>query len=68
MMEEKQLGGMKYLLSYPEGFDPQKKYPLVIFLHGAGTRSPQTDILRVNTAFNQLQKEQYRGYVLLAPL
>lgn len=68
MIEEKQFGQMKYLLSYPENFDPQKKHPLVIFLHGAGTRSAETDILRRNTVFVQLQKEQSRGYVLLAPL
>ncbi len=68
MIEEKQFAQMKYLLSYPEGFDPQKKYPLVVLLHGAGTRSKETTILRGNSVFVQLKKEQTRGYVLLAPL
>lgn len=37
-MEEKSFKELKYLISYPEGFREDKKYPLVLFLHGAGTR------------------------------
>lgn len=29
---------LKYLLSLPAGYDENKKYPLVIFLHGSGER------------------------------
>jgi predicted peptidase len=29
---------LKYRIMYPEGFDESKKYPLVLFLHGAGER------------------------------
>ncbi len=69
MIEEKVLEGMKYLISYPEGFQEDKKYPLVVFLHGAGTRSETTEPLRKNVCFLNLQKRQdERGYVLLAPL
>ena len=38
--------GLNYLISYPKGFSEDKKYPLVIFLHGAGERG--TDIEHVN--------------------
>jgi len=68
MLEEKRFENVTYLLSYPEGFDPAKKYPLVIFLHGAGTRSADTETLRGNGGFLNLQRRQSRGYVLLAPL
>ena len=68
-MEEKIFEGLKYLVSYPEGFRENQKYPLVIFLHGAGTRSENTEILRKNACFLNLQKRQNaRGYLLLAPL
>lgn len=33
-----------YVLNLPEGYDPQKKYPLVIFLHGAGERGDDLDV------------------------
>ncbi len=68
MIEEKILEGVKYLVSYPENFDENNKYALVIFLHGAGTRSADTDILRGNACFLNLAKRQNRGYVLFAPL
>ena len=68
-MEEKIFEGLKYLISYPDGFKECKKYPLVIFLHGAGTRSENTDSLKRNTCFNNILKRQdERGYIFLAPL
>ncbi len=36
-MEEQVFGGLRYVVRYPEGFDPAVRYPAVIFLHGAGT-------------------------------
>ena len=68
-MEEKNLEGLKYLVSYPECFQENQKYPLVIFLHGVGTCSETTEKLRENSAFLNLQMRQtQRGYILLAPL
>ncbi len=37
-----------YLLSLPEGYaaDPQKKWPLIMFLHGAGERGDNLELLK----------------------
>ena len=68
-MEEKIFEGLKYLVSYPEGFREDQKYPLVVFLHGAGTRADTTERLRKNNCVLNLRKRQdARGYVLIAPL
>lgn len=68
-MEERNFNGLKYLISYPEGFQEDKKYPLLIFLHGAGARSDTTDRLRKNISLSCIRKRQdSRGFVLLAPL
>ncbi len=68
-MEEKTLEDLKYLLSYPEVFQKDKKYPLVIYLHGVGTCAETTEKLRENASFLNLQQRQTaRGYLLLAPL
>ena len=48
-MEEKSFNGLNYLVTYPKGFSEDKKYPLVLFLHGAGTRSNDFDKLKNNT-------------------
>ena len=68
-MEEKIFEGLKYLIAYPEGFQENKQYPLVLFLHGAGTRSETTEILRNNASLLNIKKRQDdRGFILLAPL
>ncbi len=68
-MEENVLGKVTYLVSYPENFSADQKYPLVIFLHGAGTRGDNTERLRGNSVFNKLvERQSERGYVVLAPL
>ena len=67
-MEEKIIEGLSYLISYPEGFQEDKKYPLVIFLHGAGFRK-DTERLRKNASVkNFLKRQNARGYVFIAPL
>ncbi len=68
-MEDKVFEGLPYLISYPKGFREDQKYPLVIFLHGAGTRGETTERLHQNASMLNLQKRQdERGYILLAPL
>lgn len=68
-MEEKILEGLTYLISYPEGFCKDKKHPLVILLHGAGSREETTESLRNHVCFkNLLVRQDERGYILLAPL
>ena len=68
-MEEKIFEGLTYLISYPKGFDENKKYPLVILLHGAGCREETTESLRANGNLKSiLARQNERGYILLAPL
>lgn len=68
-MEEKIFDGMKYLISYPEGFQEDRKYPLVVFLHGAGARSENTDRLREHVCIPYILKHQNtKGFILVAPL
>lgn len=68
-MEAKAFEGLEYLISYPEGFQADKKYPLVIFLHGAGWRKKTIDQFPNNPSVQNIQKRQdARGYILLAPL
>ena len=67
-MEENVFEGMPYLVTYPEGFQEDKKYPLVIFLHGAGTRGDDIGKLKGNKAYLQIKAWQdSKGFILLAP-
>ena len=68
-MEEKIFEELKYLISFPKDFQESQKYPLILFLHGAGTRGESTDRLQKNACVrNLLSRQDERGYILLAPL
>lgn len=67
-MEIRMFEELEYLISYPAGFAEDKKYPLVIFLHGAGTRGDAIERLQRNSCVQNLMKRKNeRGYILLAP-
>ena len=68
MISEYQHKDLKNLLSLPQNFDEAKKYPLVIFLHGAGTRGDDIEALKQNNGFVNIQKHQDKGFILAAPL
>ena len=68
MVYEGQHKKIKTLLSLPEDFDENKKHPLVVFLHGAGTRGNNIEALKQNSGFTKLQAHQDRGFILAAPL
>ena len=60
---------LTYLISYPQGFDENKTYPLVIFLHGRGEQGETTEKLINHNSFLYIKDHQdAKGYILLAPL
>ncbi len=68
-MEEKIFEGLTYLISFPKGFNKSKKYPLVILLHGAGSREQTTESLRDHGCLRRvLKRKDERGFILVAPL
>ena len=65
-MKKGALCGLRYLLRYPEKFDPGKKYPTVLFLHGAGTIGNDLDKLAGNSFLKHAQKLSF-PCVVFAP-
>ena len=51
-MEIKQFETLKYIVRYPAGYTKGEKYPVVIFLHGAGSRGEDIERLK-NSVFMQ---------------
>ena len=60
-----------YLKYLPADYDPQKKYPLVVFLHGAGERGKpdgsELDIVKVHFWFSRAAKGEEFPFVMVAP-
>ena len=58
---------LKYRELLPENYNPQQKYPLVLFLHGAGERGSdnQAQLIHGSMMFtNPVNREKYPAIVL----
>jgi predicted peptidase len=62
-------GEMPYRLMKPEGYDPKKSYPLVVFLHGAGERGKNNENQLVHGVRDFAKAEHRKKYpcFLIAP-
>ena len=56
-----------FVLSYcPDNFSAKKKYPAVLFLHGAGTRGNDREVLKNNICLKKL-KDHLKDCLIIAP-
>lgn len=60
--------GLGYTVRYPENFDACKQYPLILFLHGAGTRWTDFGKLETNTLCRYADGHPDFPFVVVLPL
>ena len=68
MFIEKTFQGMKYLLQFPEGASDEKAHPVLILMHGAGTRGEDLGNLKENPFFAITKNHKAFPFVVAAPL
>lgn len=66
-MEIRKFEGMEYLIRYPEGYTEGERYPVVLFLHGAGTRGDSAELLKKNLFVGLADRYPQYRFVTLAP-
>ena len=57
----------KYLKYLPEGYDGKKKFPLLLFLHGAGERGDNLDLVTVHGPPKLIKKGKKFPFVVISP-
>ena len=67
-MEEISFQNIRCVLRKPIDFNSEKKYPILLFLHGAGTRGNDIDKLCANPFFRLTDRHQNFPFVTIAPL
>ncbi len=58
---------LNYLLALPENFSKEQKLPMIVFLHGAGERGNDVELVKVNGLAKTYEKHTPRGFILLSP-
>lgn len=66
-MEVLTFEGREYLIEYPEGYQQGKRYPVVMFLHGAGTRGDDIAVLKGNMFMQMTKKYAEFSFITIAP-
>ena len=59
---------LDYIVRYPNGYEKGKKYPVIIFLHGAGTRMKPLSALKRNNFFKITDEYEDFPFVCVAPM
>ncbi len=59
---------MQYVMRLPENYEEGKRYPVLLFLHGAGTRGTNINKLKYNAFFKETAKYEDFPFVTVAPL
>ena len=67
-MTEMNFQNLRCLIKEPKDFDCNKKYPILLFLHGAGTRGNDIGKLYTNPFFQLIEAHTDLPFVIIAPL
>lgn len=63
----KQYKSIRYLKVLPNEFDKNTKYPVLIFLHGAGSRGMDMSLVENNPFFEIMKKRSDNPCIIIAP-
>ena len=67
-IEYRALNTLNYLIRYPEGYTEGEKYPVILFMHGAGSRGTNIKKLASNPYFSNTARLESFPFVTVAPL
>ena len=68
MFVDKQFGQLKYTVQLPKGWSEEKPYPVIILMHGAGTRGADLNNIKDNPFFHITGQWTEFPCVVAAPL
>ncbi len=67
-VEKFDTGRLQYLIRYPDGYEKGKKYPIIFFLHGAGSRGTDPLKLLTNAYFKRTDEYKDFPFITVAPI
>ncbi len=68
MFTEHIYNNLRYILQLPDDCSPEQRYPLLIFMHGAGTRGDDIEKVKDNPFFRIVNQYDNFPFIVAAPL
>lgn len=65
--EISQFENIQYVTRYPNNYEPGKKYPVIMFFHGAGGRGNDINVLMNNPYFRITNEYTDFPFITVAP-
>lgn len=62
------IGGLECVVRYPKDYTEKEKHPVILLLHGAGSRGNDISVLRNNPYFLITEKHTDFPFITIAPL
>jgi len=62
-----ELNNMEYVMRYPACFDRSQKHPVILCLHGAGTRGTDISLVKNYILFREAEKFADFPFIIVAP-
>jgi len=57
----------KYLLYLPDGYSDEEKYPLLVFLHGAGERGDDLELVKIHGPPKLIEAGHDFPFIIVSP-
>lgn len=59
--------GLRGVIAYPDSYEKGKRYPLLVFLHGAGTRGSDISLIENHPFFGMIPDDGNFPFVIVVP-
>lgn len=66
--EARKFRNLEYIVRFPDGFEEEKEYPVIFFIHGAGGRGGKIEEAREHSQFLHIDKMDGFPLVCVAPI
>ncbi|MBP3347222.1 MAG: prolyl oligopeptidase family serine peptidase [Clostridia bacterium] len=66
-IEVKRFGKIEYVMRYPNGYEEGKRYPVILFLHGSGTRGTDIEAVKENSFLTITEQMEDFPFTVIAP-
>ena len=66
-IEVKRFGRIEYVMRYPNGYEEGKRYPVILFLHGSGTRGTDIEAVKENSFLTITEQMEDFPFIVIAP-